>query len=417
MNVIKKARTKLSEDGVTEFFYAAARYCERRAGKFIFSVSSLYTNVFARRDNLWVFTDNLSDRPFKQNSKYLYLYLANNQDNNINPIWVTENDNVYTELVEYGYPVSNMKSITARICTLQSDCIFTDSYIGAHLWPYTGGATKIQMGHGIPLKADRDYNDLSKLDSLEKSDYMLYSSKECESHFKQWDSNSENPLPEVQSVRSGTAIHAGYPRTDVFFRNINGAKMGESMDALKQVYSFTDQGNVIGYFPTFRDKEFEFSDAFNVDQLQIFLNRHDQKLVISPHKLLNIGEDVLETERIHIAKPELDSHLFLDRIDILITDYSSIYFDYLLLDRPVVFYTPDYSTYQEIRGVHPNYENVIAGPRVDDFDGLLDQLESIVNGVDEYANRREEIRDQFFEHADGNACERIVKELSDYNQK
>lgn len=271
------------------------------------------------------------------------------------------------------------------------------------------------MGHGIPLKADRDHNDSSKPNSLEKSDYMLYSSEECESHFKQWDSSTVNPLPELQAVRSGTAIHAGYPRTDIFFRNINGAKIGESMDLLKQVYSFTEGDDVIGYFPTFRDKEFEFSNMFDVKSLQSFLKIYDQKLLISPHKLLNIDEDVLEMERVHVAKSELDSHLFLDRIDILITDYSSIYFDYLLLDRPVVFYTPDYSTYQDIRGVHPNYENVIAGPRVDDFEGLLDQLESIVNGVDEYGDRRQEIRDRFFEHADGNACKRIVERLTDHN--
>jgi CDP-glycerol glycerophosphotransferase (TagB/SpsB family) len=242
---------------------------------------------------------------------------------------------------------------------------------------------------------------------------MLYSSKKCESHFKQWDSNTESPLPELQAVRSGTAIHAGYPRTDIVFRNINARTIGESMDFLKQVHSFTDEDDIIGYFPTFRDKEFEFSDMFDIDPLRSFLNKYDQKLLISPHKLLNIDQDVLEIERVHVAKSELDSHLFLDCIDILITDYSSIYFDYLLFDRPVVFYTPDYSVYQATRGVHPNYENVIAGPRVNDFEGLVDQLESIVNGVDKHVNQREEIRDQFFEHADGNACKRIVERLTD----
>ena len=48
-----------------------------------------------------------------------------------------------------------------------------------------------------------------------------------------------------------------------------------------------------------------------------------------------------------------------------------------------------------------------------DFEELLEGLESIVNGSDEYTDRRQEIRDMFFEHADGNACKRIVDSVMD----
>jgi hypothetical protein len=110
---------------------------------------------------------------------------------------------------------------------------------------------------------------------------------------------------------------------------------------------------------------------------------------------------------------------FLPHADALVTDYSSVLFEYLLLDRPIVFYPYDLDRYRRSRDFYYDYEKVTPGPRAADFEELLAALERTVgvgNGAvrddeppaDEYADDRTAVRERFFDAPAGGRAEAVV---------
>ena len=105
-----------------------------------------------------------------------------------------------------------------------------------------------------------------------------------------------------------------------------------------------------------------------------------------------------------------DIYPILKYSDGLITDYSSIYFDYLLLDKPILYYIPDIEEYEsQDRGFYEPYENLTAGIYAKTEDELLKGLTDIINGVDNYKEKRKALRDRMFVYQDGNNCKRNLK--------
>lgn len=84
-----------------------------------------------------------------------------------------------------------------------------------------------------------------------------------------------------------------------------------------------------------------------------------------------------------ITERSMDIQELLMDTDILVTDYSSTYIDYLLLDRPVVFYNFDYQDYLEHdRGMYCDYEKAAPGYKAETFEALMEEFERLVQGED-----------------------------------
>ena len=83
--------------------------------------------------------------------------------------------------------------------------------------------------------------------------------------------------------------------------------------------------------------------------------------------------------------------------DILISDYSSTYIDYLLLDRPLIFYNFDYEDYlQNDREMYYDYDEVTPGYKAATFDELMKELDSIAKDEDHFVEDRQRVRDLFY---------------------
>jgi len=417
MKFLKKAITILREDGLSEFLYSSFIFLfyRLRANLVLFILAKVYTRIVGRDEQIWIFSDFPKGQEFSQNKRYLFQHLAHEHTVTTRPIWLTKSPELYERLFEEGYEVYRADSIKSRYYTLRAKYIPIDSGPGPVPWWCTGGGTVIQMTHGIPLKANTYSSKDSRgknLFSWHSADYAIFSSNYCEEHFQQYIDSGIDAGFINAGLSEGTSVYTGYPKSDAIIINDIGSING--VDTNRDQLDIDQFDVVIGYFPTRREGHgLDFDTIFDVSQTEEILQRNAAKLLIKPHRQLDMGEGIMRSDSIHLINSKTDSHQFLTEIDILITDYSSIYFDFLLLDRPVIFYTPDYGAYQEIRGVHPNYENVIAGPRINSFEELVKQLESNMKGIDEYAKRREEIRNQFFECTDGNACEKIVEFVYD----
>lgn len=96
----------------------------------------------------------------------------------------------------------------------------------------------------------------------------------------------------------------------------------------------------------------------------------------------------------------------------MISDYSSIYFDFLLLDRPIMFLAPDLKEYENIRGFLLNpYDFWTPGPKVSTQFQLENYITQMLSGEDVYSNERKKIREILFEYQGGNSSERVFNQV------
>jgi CDP-glycerol glycerophosphotransferase (TagB/SpsB family) len=103
-----------------------------------------------------------------------------------------------------------------------------------------------------------------------------------------------------------------------------------------------------------------------------------------------------------------DVQELLPWVDVLVTDYSSIYLDFLLLNRPVIFFTPDLAAYEAECGFSYVYNAMTPGPKVFGFDDFLPALERALTGGDGYEAERGRVKRMFHAHTDGKNTERVL---------
>ncbi len=96
----------------------------------------------------------------------------------------------------------------------------------------------------------------------------------------------------------------------------------------------------------------------------------------------------------------------------LITDYSSVFNDYLLINKPILFTTDDYLEYKKIKGfMVNNYMDLVPGIKVNDFKEFYNALEQFKKGIDNYSEERLEYCKKVNKYLDGNSCYRLANFL------
>ena len=120
-----------------------------------------------------------------------------------------------------------------------------------------------------------------------------------------------------------------------------------------------------------------------------------------------------------LIKENMDLYEILPHTDMLITDYSSVYFDYLLLNKPIVFINTDLEKYRETRGLllEP-YDQWTPGLKVREFEELIKVIKNSFS-EDTFIKQRKELIDIFHTYKDGKSTERLeafIKEILNNNQ-
>lgn len=109
-----------------------------------------------------------------------------------------------------------------------------------------------------------------------------------------------------------------------------------------------------------------------------------------------------------------DPYPYLNISDVLITDYSSVYFDFLLKDKPIIFFPYDLEIYMsESRELYYEYDSITPGPRAENMEDLIKHLEESISGKDNYEIERRRVLDMMFDYDDGHSSERLYKEIID----
>ena len=206
-----------------------------------------------------------------------------------------------------------------------------------------------------------------------------------------------------------TKLHPlGYPRNDALLANKETGFIGQMKD-------LPPYDKVILYTPTFRhygDAEFFPFEDFSLERLNEFLDRNSILLLMRRH-VNDTGIQTFEGERIvnfgFDVCPNVND--VFPETDILITDYSSIFMDYLLMERPVIFVPYDLERYSRERGfIYGDYEHWTPGYKASTFDGLLEAFDAALAGNDPYESSRR-VFNKLFNAGQGPDSSRKVFEL------
>ncbi len=360
---------------------------------------------------------------FVGNSKYFYLYLKNKL--NFKTYWLTKNDNCYKELKEKGVKVIKFGEIKTFFHILTSGYIVFDNRDWWREYPILNKvkAKKIQLWHGVGFK----YIELSLLDKeflkkLNKKDLKLLRKR-----YPSYDllvTTSEFYAEKVFAPAFGMPLEKvkplGYPRNDIFYCNITGKEINTD----EKILNITRKhkkigGKIIVFAPTFRDLNVrvDIRNIFDYKKLDEFIVKHNILFIIKGHPLPYIKYELEKTENrfrnILIYNNTKDVYPLLTITDLLITDYSSIYTDFLHTKRPILFYPFDYKEYKDLhRHLQFDYNEMTPGPKARNFDELLKWIEHfLIEGKDGFEKDREKIFTLAFKYKDGKTSERILNEI------
>ena len=210
-----------------------------------------------------------------------------------------------------------------------------------------------------------------------------------------------------QSVETVTAVF-GIPRTDALAPSPRRDAAEREMRAR---LGLTDNRTTILYAPTFRGADLKgvrAPELLDIAALHRVLG--DQyRLILRLHPFVKSAMRIPDEARDFVvdASREPDVNEVMLAADILVTDYSSIIFEYSLLNRPMAFLAPDLDAYERERGFFFDYRSGVPGPVVDTTEQLITWINAKAFDLQRVAN----FATESFDVMDGHATERLVEQV------
>ncbi len=277
------------------------------------------------------------------------------------------------------------------------------------------GQVYVNTWHGTPLKAmgyDEPQGAIEARNVVRNfmmADYLLSTSPFMSEQMYERAYRLVNVAP-------GRLIEEGYPRTDR--QVLEEAGRAAAYQRLREAgVDLPDDAIVVLYAPTWRGESFHrpIDDAARLGEV---VRELAAALPAGHRVLLKVHQQVFEHAR---ARPDLagllvPNHLptneVLGLVDVLVTDYSSIFFDFLSTGRPVVFFAPDLDEYDGYRGLYLSQEE-LPGPRVGSPAELAELVASAGTGTSSdplvtHAEAYAAARQRFAPHDDGGATQRVI---------
>lgn len=281
------------------------------------------------------------------------------------------------------------------------------------LWlPKPYRTTYVQTWHGTPLKRLATDMDEVHMPGTNTISYKKNFLKEAD----KWDylvspnSYSTNIFKRAFQFEK-TVIESGYPRNDVLVQSNNK----ESIFKLKKAAELPLDKKIILYAPTWRDNQYYSKGKYKFNLQMDFQKMKenlsdDYVIILRLHYLVAEKLDIRGYEDFiyDFSKYEDINELYL-MADMLITDYSSVFFDYANLKRPMIFFVYDIEEYRDqLRGFYFDFENDAPGPLVKTTEELIKEIKRANEGRASFSDNIEFFHDKFCYLEDGKASERVV---------
>jgi CDP-glycerol glycerophosphotransferase len=275
-------------------------------------------------------------------------------------------------------------------------------------------AAKIQLWHGVSSKKielDTDQFTKSKWGFLRKyygilrgqfPNYKLIASTS--------DYYSEHLYK--NAFRHKSILPIGQSRNDIFFRELNDEDFINAdknlLDRLIR-HAKNEKAKIVLYTPTYRSHlSMDFIDFAQMNQFC----KENKLFVVLKYHILSPVPDTKNLSNVFIYDKSKDVYPLMKICDVMITDYSSIYIDYLMTNRPVIFFIPDFEAYQKQEvGLRADFYETAPGEKCNNQSDLEIALNDCINGKDDYQAAREKILNLSFTYRDGKSSERLFAKL------
>lgn len=370
----------------------------------IMACSSLLRMLIIRGRKVWIF-GAWGGKSYSDNSKYLFRYVRS-FGREILPIWFAKDGTVIQEVRKDGGWVCHADSRWAGLWWHLAEACFYSDTTEDFSWRDAGDKHKVQLWHGMPLKRI-GYDINNTWGVIPSPDAMIAT---CELF--------RSILAQAFGVEESTVLNTGQPRNDVFFDPLVKRRV--------QTRLSVDRCFIISYLPTFRDHELKdikgatpklelrtvIEELIVHKPLQELLSRSNAIFVIKPHfdVAQHMAGSLSRAERIIVlpGRSSLDVQELLAASDILITDYSSCFFDFLLTERPVVCFPYDLERYVSVdRPLYFDYASVAPGKIVLTVPELVSALTAYFDNPALDGERRRLLRDKFHTNVDDRSSQRV----------
>jgi CDP-glycerol glycerophosphotransferase len=371
--------------------------------------------IIPKKKNLIVFIEN-PHSGFRDNLKYLFIYIYGLKESGLEIYFLTESKKVFNELKNERLPVILYPRIISIFKLLRADMVVVDT----RLWVknlkchFSFKSRKIQLWHGVGFKKMPMDDDMLNADSFTRK--ILNTICCIRLKYDLFVSTSEFYSKNVfsKAFRFKEISEGGYPRNDCFFIKPNNlVLLGVDKECLEIMKRDKDAGfKIVFYAPTFRNSSRDLSRdiPINISRLSKFVKEFKILFVFKFHRLNGCDHKFnYLAENIIDCDSTSDPYPLFPLIDLIITDYSSIYMDTLLLDKPVIFFPYDYQKYiSECEEIYPDFNWITPGPKCYTYEDLEKEIKKhLVEGIDEYKEIRKEILNMAFKYKDGRSSERI----------
>lgn len=356
-------------------------------------------------DKRKIFFESFHGKSYSHNPKYIYeKMLQMRYDKIYDFVWSYEG-----KLKIPGNPI-----IVNRNCEKYYELLASSKYLVNNIsFPVKKkrkGAVYIQTTHGTPLKhmGEDIKNDSSKIikgnitSEAKKWDYLISPNQYSHDIFKR------------AFLFKKEILDKGYPANDIFYEKIN-----KKRNEIKKALNINPEKKIILYAPTFRDTERDINGNPYFDlplDLNKFYDEFNDKYIILLrfHYLISNNikiEDKLKKFVLDVSNYD-DVHELLLVSDILITDYSSVFFDYAHSKNPILFFMPDFKIYKEnIRGLYLDIKKDLPGPIFFNENELVNGIKNISKIKKRFEYRYGEFYNKYCELGHGNSSEEVIKSV------
>jgi CDP-glycerol glycerophosphotransferase (TagB/SpsB family) len=346
-----------------------------------------------------------------------YLYLATQSMAN-RCVWITGSTALVDRLQAAGLAAERRWSYRGVVTCLRAGSFVISSYVSDVNGWLADGTRVVNLWHGVPLKrierdivggplnrvyADRQPIRAAFRDRTRPPDVLLAPSAYI----------AERCLTSAFALPSERCLPFGYPRTDHFFGHVDEPPHELLADSATW-HDLRRRGRVVGYFPTWREGRIEEATPAGLD-LERFaagLAEVGGHLVFKPH-MVTIPPPPVPGATTLGERDDADAYLPL--CDVLVTDYSSLAFDFMLLDRPIVYFVPDLDDYMVYRGFYFDPLQMMPGPIVRDPDQLRAAVVAAFEAGPDPSLRK--VRERVWGDYSGRASERLAAVLGDESRR
>jgi len=374
--------------------------------------------IIPKKKNLLVFGDRAGLR-FADNSKHLFLYL-NKYKNKYRCIWITKDEKIIKLLNDNNFEAYKQNSLKGiYFCLIANWHLFNfvEEDIDSKITLY---AKSILLWHGVlPKKVNEirhSKNFVNNFIFKRTEKYFVYPNKELAEPFL-------NRFPKYKY----SLLQSNLPRNLVLENKLNYFHSDSEKSLIKRIE--TSEKKIFGYFPTWREDGLEiFRDIKSNEELEnlnstlkknkslLLLKKHmnsekkdgDRRYNSKIEKMINF---LKEKDSIIFADYDSDLNSILYKCDYLITDYSGVVFDYLYLNRPIIFYVPDYDEFKKNIGFEINIIEKNIGKIAKNIKELGNIISEISNNSLENFYKletKENLKEKIF-NPSNNGIENIIK--------